>query len=171
MWDQELEDAIEGAGLESGQYMTTFDEISDYYKDEYGQRNYIRAMVEALTGKTPNDGRAYQSARRRIERWADGSTKPNAKGRAELVKLGLELPALEEIYVPDEGIEVSVKARFRVSKKQKNDRERTISVTLTGIAAYDFLKNPTYEQIFEAYQVDGRMFAEGMSADHTVSIN
>jgi hypothetical protein len=163
MTDEKLQAAIDAITGPYSEYMSDLDDIKEYYQDEYGQRGWIRSMVHDFMGLTPANGRAYQSARRRIERWADGSTRPGKKNKDALRDLGEQLPPTRR-GVPPGGINVHVKGTFVVSSKE-GARYRDFDVRLDEMEALDFVENPSYEEIFETYGVDGDMFAGGMERD------
>jgi hypothetical protein len=163
MIDERLQAAIDAITGPYSEYMSDLEDIKEYYQDEYGERGWIRNMVKDFMGLISADGRAYQSARRRIERWADGSTRPSKKNKDALGDLGKQLPPTQR-GVPPGGINVHVKGTFVVSSKE-GARYRDFDVCMDEMEALDFVENPSYEEVFETYGVDGDMFAGGMEND------
>jgi hypothetical protein len=166
--DERLQAAIDAITGPYSEYMSDFEDLKEYYQDEHGERGWIRGMVHDFMGLTPADGRAYQSARRRIERWADGSTHPGKKNKDALGDLGKQLPPTRR-GVPPGGINVHVKGTFVVSSKE-GARYRDIDVHMDEMEALDFVDSPSYEEVFETYGVDGDMFAGGMESDVQVEM-
>lgn len=168
MIDDKLQAAIDAITSPYSEFMSDFEDLKDYYQDEHGERGWIRGMIKDFLGLVPSDGRAYQSARRRIERWADGSTHPGKANKSALADLGTQLPPTQR-GVPPGGINVRVAGTFVVSSKE-GARYREIDVHMDEMEALDFVDNPSYEEIFETYGVDGDMFAGGMEADARVEM-
>jgi hypothetical protein len=168
MIDDQLQSEIDRVTEPYTEYLSTWDEIKDYYQDEYSEHKWIGAMVRDLTDLTPADGRAYATARRRIERWNDGTTRPGKASKEALADLGKNLPPKSR-GVPPGGINITVKGTFYVSKKDGR-RYREIQVHMDEMEAFDLVNDPSYEAIFEEYGVDGDMFAGGMESDVTVDI-
>jgi hypothetical protein len=168
MIDDQLQSEIEQVTEPYTEYMSTWEEIKDYYQDQHSEHKWIGAMVHDLTGHTPADGRAYATDRRRIERWADGTTRPGKVSKAALADLGRKLPPKSR-GVPPGGITITIKATFYVSKKDGR-RYRDITVHMDEMQSYEWVNNPSYEAVFEEYGVDGDMFAGGMESDATVDI-
>lgn len=160
---ERLEAEIERICAPYNEYMSDFDEIAEYYQDNHSQREWIRAMINDMYGLGPADKKAYSAARRKIERWADGTTHPSKKAQQDLAALGRKLPPTEK-GVPPDGINIRVKGKFNPSPKRKAKgeapREREIEIRLTGSDAIDFVNDPSLAQVFEVYGVDGEQFAD-----------
>jgi hypothetical protein len=168
MIDDQLQRAIDQVTEPYTEYMSTWDEIKDYYQDNYAEHKWIGALVGDLTGRTPADGRTYYSDRRRIERWNDGTTRPGKVSKEALADLGKRLPPKRR-GVPPGGININIRGTFYVSKRDGR-RYRDIAVHMDELQAFDFVNDPSYEAIFEEYGVDGDMFAGGMESDAVVNI-
>lgn len=166
MIDDALKRALQKACEPYTEYFSFWEEIREYYHDTYGEHRWIGRMVTDLTGLTPSAGRAYYSARRRIERWASGTTHPNKKSKEDLRALGRNLPPKRR-GVPPGGIDITIQGTIKVSRDR---RWRSIDIHMDEIEAFEFANDPSYETIFEAYGVDGDMFAGGMESDCTIVI-
>ena len=166
MKDERLIAALDRAA--PGVHMGTWSEIKDYYQDQHAAHRWIGALTTELTGLTPADKRAYSSARRRIERWADGTNKPGKASQTALVELGKRLPPKSRQLPPD-GLTFHIAGTFYVSKRDGR-RHRDIEVHMDELRALQFVENPSYEAIFEEYGVDGDMFAGGMESDVSINI-
>jgi hypothetical protein len=166
MIDDELVNAINKVCEPYTDYLSSWDEIKEYYQDEYSEHRWIGALVSDLTGHTPADGRTYATDRRRIERWASGTTHPGKGSKAALADLGQRLPPKRR-GVPPGGLDVTIKGTIKVSRDR---RWREIEVHLDEMESFAFANNPSYEAIFEAYGVDGDLFAGGMEADCSVDL-
>jgi hypothetical protein len=169
MNDDRLQREIDAVTEPYTEYMSTWDEIKDYYQDEHSEHKWIGAMVHDLTGLSPADGRAYATARRRIERWNDGTTRPGKASKESLAELGRNLPPKSR-GVPPGGINISIRGTFYVSKRDGR-RFREINIHMDEMQALEWVQDPDYEAIFEEYGVDGDMFAGGMEGDVAVSIS
>jgi hypothetical protein len=168
MIDDQLRNAIDAITEPYTEYLSTWEEIQDYYQDEYPAHKWIGTLVLHLTGLTPDKKRAYTSARRRIERWADGTNRPGKASKDALAELGKRLPPKSR-GVPPGGITITIKGTFYVSKKDGR-RYREVVVHMDELQALQFVSSPSYETVFEEYGVDGDMFAGGMESDATVNI-
>ncbi len=103
MIDDQLQRAIDEVTEPYTEYMSTWEEIKDYYQDEYSEHKWIGALVHDLTGHQPSDGRAYATDRRRIERWTDGTTRPGKASKEALADLGRRLPPKSRGVPPGAG--------------------------------------------------------------------
>jgi hypothetical protein len=151
-------------------YRTTFDEIRDYYEDKFSSRDWIGQMAQAMTDSPTRNGPKYRAARRNIERWISGRN-PSAKSQKKLEELGRNLPPIGRKVPP--GFTIRVKGKFNPSPKRKakgeKERDRTIEVSFTGSDAVDFADNPSYEEFFERFGVDGEAFADMLDDSAQVS--
>jgi len=60
-----------------------------------------------------------------------------------------------------EKITITVYGKQSMGRRREPQRNREISVTLQGDAARQFITNPTYEAIYEAFHVDPQLFLGG----------
>src|SRR5689334_19195146 len=167
MLDDRLQDAINEACEPYTEYYQTWDEIREYYRDQHSEHTWIGALAMDLTGSANRRGKAYSAARRNIERWTAGVSKPGKKSRSALAALGKTLPPKRR-GVPPGGIDVTIQGTIKISKDR---RWRDIQVHMDELEAFELANDPSYEAVFEAYGVDGDMFAGGMESDCTVTIS
>jgi len=160
---ERLEAEIERICAPYNEYMSSFDEIAEHYQDNHSQHGWIRAMIGDMYGIGPSQKKEYSAARRKIERWVDGTTSPGKKAQQELAALGRKLDPIAKGAPPD-GINIRIKGKFNPSPKRKAKgeppREREIEIRLTGSDAIDFVNDPSLAQVFEMYGVDGEQFVD-----------
>jgi hypothetical protein len=164
---QELRDAIEAKT--DAVYMSSYEELKDYYQDKHGARHWIGAFAQALSGSpTRSRGdKAYSRARRTIERHESGQYKKFGKDVAQkFEQIGKSLPPVRR-EIPGGKLELTLRAK-------QGNRERSWTVTFSGSDAYSFMENPSYRAFFEAanypdYVID--MFEDGdyMLSEEAVS--
>lgn len=155
-------------------YMTSRADIVDYYQDKYGAnwKDHIIGDLVQQTGKSKNTvSREFQYDKRLgMERYKN--TRISKSTAAKYEKLGKNLPPVKK-SVPPGGFSITIKGKVDPSPKSKRrgggiPREREFTVDFKGSDAIDFANNPSLEQFFELYGVDGEAFA-GSLHDATIS--
>lgn len=153
---ERLDAALERAGTEIV-YLESKGQIIEYYKQEYGEKNWTRQIAKDLQPFTQGkNGQPLkvESIMRRFQ--GDRATKAagkTARGTNEqFKKLGKELPGTP---VPRKDLagkkaKVDVKARIKISD---DERDRKFSTTLSGGQA-SALRRGEIGAIFEAYGVN-----------------
>lgn len=142
-------------------YPKSFSEVRTAAKEKYGERAWIGKTVTASTGLTSKDGRAYQSARKQIERWnayektgkynPDKAT-PEAKKRLE--KAGRKLDPIRK-EVPKGGLNVIIQFRETGGKRgQRQPIRETPNLHLTYQEALQYVNQsgqPDYTFLFNLW--------------------
>jgi hypothetical protein len=73
--------------------------------------------------------------------------------------------AAEGVSLPDgKGIEVAIEGTQQLDRRGRGTRQREISVMLWGEQARQFLDDPSYEALYEAYGVQPEILMEGEQA-------
>lgn len=144
-------------------YMNTYDQIKDYYQDTHGQKGWIGAMAQAVTGSTAKNGKEYKAARRAIERFDSGQNKSMKKYGAKMPSVGRSLPAIGK-RLAGNSITITIQGT-QPGKHHKGTRDRKIEVTFTGPRAQEFVDAPDYDSIWDEYGVD-----LGDDSDYAVEI-
>lgn len=154
--NDKLQREVESAS--TANYRNTKAQIVDYYQKTYGEKRWIRELALKETGLTsvPKRGtpefKTYNTARRPYEgnrlTHEPQTRKAQASQAQHYQQLGKQLPPIDR--TPK-----SETLNITVTGKQDNGyggmRERTIEVTLTGKQAYDFVNNPSFDDIYDEY--------------------
>lgn len=137
-------------------YLSGFGEIREAFVDKFNgnTRKANAALASALSprqsGVPAKKDLPYQAALRNVQRYDKGTIKNPGKGYdTRLKEVGKTLPPVGKKAAGDIHITVT---------GTQDKRERTIKVTLKGPAAYRFVNNPSYREIWEAYDVDAEIF-------------
>lgn len=133
-------------------YMNTYNQIKDYYQDTHGQRGWVGAMAQALTGSSTKSGKEYKAARRSIERFETGQNKSMKKYGAKMPSVGRSLPAIGK-RLAGNAITITVHGS-QDGKQHKGTRNRKIEVTFTGARAQEFADSPTWDDLWDEYGAD-----------------
>jgi hypothetical protein len=157
MNDVRLQAAVESATTPV--FMSSKHELMNYYQDQYG-KNWKSHIASDLSGSPDKKSRAYQSAIRNFQ--GDRLAK-EGRDKARWQALGEKLPPVSRMLA---GNSITV----TVSGTQQG-RNRTIRATLSGSQAYSFVNDPNYNEIYEAYGVDGDMFEGGEYALQVRSVS
>jgi hypothetical protein len=137
------------AAVEAGStpnFMSNKTDIVEYYRDTYGKdwrKHYTSDTIRAEG--LPNTAKVRNTISRRVQ--GDRADKPARQGatRESFEKLGQQLPPTSRTP-KSETITVTV-----TGKQENGTRDRSISVTLSGSAAYDFVNNPSFDAIYDEY--------------------
>jgi hypothetical protein len=143
-------------------YMTNYDQVKDYYQDQYGDRGWIGKMAEAVAGRNTSvpakQDKPYLAARRSIERYEAGKFKSMKTYGGKMAGVGRSLPPIGKTLP---GNEIKITVRGTQNEGKSGTRDRNISVTFKGSDAYSFANNPTYADIWNEYGVNPDLFEEG----------
>ncbi len=152
-------------------------EIVEHYQDTFGAswRSHIVDDLVKQTGMSrSNVAREFQYDKRSGQERYKG-TRVSAGTAAKYQKLGLTLPAKGK-RIPPGGFTVTVKGKVDPSPKKKKGgrsqpRERDFEYHFSGVDAVEFANNPSLEQFFESYGVDGETFAGSLEDGASISIS
>lgn len=149
MKDERLQREVESAS--NPVYMQKKIDEVEYYKGEYGDkwrshmtRDILRTLGLPETKKNLNTyGRDIQAGR-------EYTASKRADIMARYEKLGHSLPPTSRTPKQDTLlITLNVKEESR-----GRTRDRTITVKMSGMAAYDFVNSPDYDDIWDEYGMD-----------------
>jgi hypothetical protein len=149
-------------------YLSTKAQIVDYYKDTYkgrdkrGNERWIGQISRDLSGTSDTKSRAYQSAQRNFQGTRLNREGDTAKWRAfgeKLSPVSRRLDGTNSITIKIKGIQPGSGGEGR--------RDRKISVTFEGSAAYDFINKPTYKALWDKYKFN---FDEEENGDYGLDI-
>lgn len=126
-------------------YMTDYGQIKEYLIEKHGQRGWIGAMAQMMSGSASRakSDKPYQAARRSIERFEKGQFK-SMKSR-DVKDVGKQLPPIGKVLKGD--ITITVKANQKDGRK--GTRDRSFTATFTGMDAQNFVREPTFRDIYE----------------------
>ena len=161
-------------------YATTYDQLKDYYQGVEGQRGWIGALAQALSGSAnrSRSNKEYAAARRAVERYEKGQHKSLSKKYSDQFKtIGRKLPPVG--YRPPKKIKITFQGRVQVSggRRKKDSRTGRYTGALRGdgwvkasftreLSGQDVI-NPTFNALFGAYFQPG--FEENPVTDFDVA--
>jgi hypothetical protein len=127
-------------------YASNYSQVKDALQDKHGQRGWIGALAQQLSGSEKRSGKEYLAARRSIERYETGQFKSMKKYSPEMAKVGKSLPPIGKA-LPNNQINITVNGK---QYDGKGERERSFTVTFKGPDAYGFASSPTYQTFFKS---------------------
>lgn len=150
-------------------YLATYDQLRDYYKDNFRSDQWIGAMAQAVSGSDKRSGKEYKAARRSIERHESGQY----KGFKPVYVSGFQAAGmkLDPISRNPKGGMVSITVHGNQYDNVPSHKGRNINATFGGSEAYAFANNPSYEAIWNAYGVHPEYFEEGSGEMEIVSVS
>lgn len=148
-----LNAAVDNATRNYNTYPSSFSQVQEQYKEKYGERRWIGQLVQDMRGLSPKDGREYKSARRQVERWADGTRSPGKAAQGQLKEVGKTLEPIKR-DAPPGGLTFSVDFKVHGEKKH-GKRDRHADIKLDYATAVKFVQNPNYSDLFDEWFDDG----------------
>jgi hypothetical protein len=155
MRDERLQ--AEAERISTPNYLKSKSDIVEHYRDTYGKdwrKQYTADTIKAEG--LPNTAKTRNTISRRVQ--GDRADKPAKQGstKASFEKLGTALPPTSRTPKQDT-ITISVRAK---EDSHGRTKDRTITVTMSGTQAYDFVNAPDYDDIWDEYGVDADTFDE-----------
>lgn len=146
-------------------FMTSKSEIVEYYQDTYGRNWRVKYTddVIALRG-LPNDRKTRNTISRQVQGERAWKAPRTAAIRKQWEQLGRVLPPIGRKL---EGESITIRVLGWQGNGRGGQRHRDISVTLTGNRAKQFVLNPTFYDLWDAYGVEPDSFEDG---DYSVDV-
>lgn len=155
MKDEKLQSEVER--ISTPNYLKSKPEIVEYYRDTYGKdwrKQYTSDTIKAEG--LANTAKVRNTISRRVQ--GDRADKPakRTSTRESFEKLGQQLPPTSRTPKQDT-ITITVRAK---EDSHGREKDRTITVTMSGRQAYSFVNAPDYDDIWDEYGVDADTFDE-----------
>ena len=137
-------------------YMTSYAEISEYLQEQKGQRGWVGALAQMLSGSPTRSAKGqtekqfleYKAARRAIERIESGQHQGfGEKYAGKFPEIGKQLPPIG-LKPPPGGYNVWFSMDIWISRAWYT---RSKTVRITGYDAYQFFQAPSDADITAAY--------------------
>ncbi len=163
MKDQQLEDALNSATRTI--HMDTKEQIVDYYQEKYGERGWTRKIAEQIQPYTHNKAGTGPMSLSNIMRNFQGErlNKSSSRSQIDFKALGQELPPIRRELKPGHtSITITVRGDMHQGPKNYDSTEPiTAKATFSGNDAVMFINNPSYEDIYEEYGLEGDIHVDG----------
>ncbi len=159
MKDERLENALNAATHPI--YMDTSSQVIDYYKDKYGESGWTRKIAEQIQPYTRNRAGTGPMTLPNIMRNFQGGRTPSRQ--IDFKTLGQELPPVRRELKPGQtSITITVRGDMHQGPKDYDTTEPiTATATFSGNDAIQFINNPSYEDIYDDYGLDGDLHTDG----------
>lgn len=156
-----LKRAIEDSGRVQEYRPSTYDELKEYYKNEYGERGWIGAYAQAVTGSERKSGGKYLAARRSIEKYEKGMNKTSVYASGEKVQaISSKIPVKQEVNVPIKLTIVGKQGEIKNGVRTTSDR--TINMSISPETATKIVKGKGgWSDIWDDYGVNDELFEDG----------
>ncbi len=142
MDEGKLREAVDGKWVNI--YASNYAQVKEQLQDQEGQRGWIGAMAQRVSGSESRSGKAYLAARRSIERVEKGQFKESRRYSPEMARVGRTLPPIGK-KLPDNQITITVNG------EHADGRTRSFTARFKGADAYAFANNPGYAAFFYQY--------------------
>lgn len=180
-----LDRAIESATTPVFAGAGDFDYIKDQYQKEHGAKGWTAALVKEMFGKSvsdknafPKNSDAWKDAKRKydtdlrlVQRYAKGTINPergSASIREKLAEVGRTLDPVRR-DVPASGLTFVVEFNAPEDKGHVK-RERTATVHMSSMEAFQFVNDPSYAAFFDLWADDlGQYYGEDGSYEVEVT--
>jgi hypothetical protein len=143
-------------------YATQKADIVEYYQEKYGKNWTVQAALD-LSG-APKGSTAYKSAQRHFQGSRLNAQPKTAKAQAAAAEryktLGEKLPPIGRTLKPGRD-SITVTVRGTQDNGRPQGRERKIKVSFSGSNATQFINDPDFLSIWDAYDVDPGTFDDG----------
>lgn len=146
--EKALNDAVE-AGSNPVYLQTKLDEV-EYYKDTYGEKQWRSHMTRDILRSLglPETKKNLNTYGRDIQAGRENTASKRADIQARYEKLGHSLPPVSRT---PKGDSITITVKGTQSNGHGGTRDREFSVTLSGSRAYDFVNNPSFDDIYDEY--------------------
>jgi hypothetical protein len=153
MKDQRLEDALNAKTRPI--YMDSKEQVVDYYKDTFG-RGWKQKLVHDLA---PIAGVKPKNLERRFD--PSRLHSPEKKNTGQYSSLGKQLPPIRRELKPGQN-SITITVRGNMHQGPKGGMEPiTAKATFSGNDAIMFINDPSYEDIYDDYGLDGDLHVDG----------
>lgn len=149
MRDERLQREVEAASTPN--YLKSKSDIVGYYRDTYGKdwrKQYTADTIKAEG--LQNTAKVRNTISRRVQ--GDRADRPARTNemRKDFEKLGQQLPPTSRTPKQDT---LTITLNFQENSRGRT-KDRTMTVTMSGTNAYDFVNNPDYDDIWDAWDMD-----------------
>lgn len=150
MKDERLQQEAENASIPN--YMKTKLDAVEYYKDTYGEKNWRSHMTRDILHSLglPETKKNLNTYGRDIQAGREYTASRRADIQARYEKLGQQLPPVDR--TPKKS-ELTITIDFQENSRGRT-KDRSKTITMSGMAAYDFVNNPDYDMIWDEYGID-----------------
>lgn len=142
------------AGVSTPVYATSFADIQEGFREQYGARNWIGKLASVFTGGQTH-GKEYGAARRSIERVASGQYKSFGKAeyRAGLIEAGKTLEPIRR-DPPSSGIDIKIYFNDPTGGRNSRKEERVtplLHLSHADAVMYMSQSQPDYTFLFNLW--------------------